>query len=427
VSSTTEGARARRNRMRAAITTAAALVAAAAFGGSAQAAISVSPDIHPNGFPKWYADTSGNQLGLCVDDTALCPGDPPFTTNNLKGPDGEAFYYLASSEDVPAAGGTVNATLAVEAAFGDDTTPNVFTRIRFTFSKTAARGDYEIKYPWGTETVTNDGAKNQGVDIGCFAVLNTPCDFTLPTLGPIKNWLKASNAPTDASGKLIAYGDGATVTTVTGGNVEDVISADGTTITPTEVNSLTVTGPDGKTASTDLWTVMGKLFDPTAPVLNPPAPPAPRPNPKPPVQQGGDIGGSTTTGGATTIIRVIPGPASAVLGSQASSALSVSRLTLARRISVTRLRGQGLRGTMNVQEGTNVVRFAIYKARGGQKTGRALYTTTRTPTHAGLFRFSLASAKLAKLKPGRYVTEVRAGRSAASLVAVKTFGFTVTR
>lgn len=115
-----------------------------------------------------------------------------------------------------------------------------------------------------------------------------------------------------------------------------------------------------------------------------------------------------------------------VLGQKASS-LAVSRLTLARRISVTRLRAQGLRATMNVQEGTNVVRLAIYKARNGLKTGRALYSTTRTPTKAGLFRVSLRSSQLAKLKPGRYVMEVRAGSSAGSLGAVKKFLFTVTR
>src|SRR3954449_10175820 len=86
VSSTKEGARARRNRTRAAITTVAALVAAAAMAGSAQAAISVSPGNHPNGFPMWYADTPGNQLGLCVDDPVLCPGG--FTSADLKGPDG---------------------------------------------------------------------------------------------------------------------------------------------------------------------------------------------------------------------------------------------------------------------------------------------------------------------------------------------------
>jgi hypothetical protein len=420
ISSTKDGARGRR-RTRAAITTVAAIFAAAAFGGSAQAAISVSPGNHPNGFPMWYADTQGNQLGLCVDDTVLCPGVPPFTTNSLVGPDGEAFYYLAQSDDVAADGGTVNATLAVEAAFGDKTTPNVFTRIRFTFSKTAALGDYTIKYPWGTEIVTNDGAKNQGVDIGCFAVLNTPCDFTLPTLGPIKNWLRASNAPTDATGKLIAYGDGSTLTTVTGGNVEDVVSPDGTTITPTEVNSMTVTGPDGQTASTDLWTVMGKLFDPAAPVLNPPAPPAPRPNPKPtPTPQ------STNT--TTTILQIIPGPAQGVLGQQlVSSPLAVNRLSLARRISISRLRAKGLRASMNVQEGTNVVRIAIYKTRNGLRTGRAVFTTTRTPRSAGLFRVTLRSSKLSKLKPGQYVMQIRAGRSAASLGPVRSKTFRVTR
>jgi hypothetical protein len=422
IRSTKDGAHVRR-RTRAAITTAMAILAVAAFGGSAQAAISVSPGIHPNGFPMWYADTQGNQLGLCVDDPVLCPGAPPFTSADLVGPDGEAFYYLAQSDDVAADGGTVNATLAAEAAFGDKTTPNVFTRIRFTFSKTAALGDYTIKYPWGTEIVTNDGAKNQGVDIGCFAVVNTFCDFTLPTLGPINNWLKASNAPTDANGKLIAYGDGSTLTTVTGGNVEDVVSPDGKTIIPTEVNSMTVTGPDGKTASTDLWTVMGKLFDPAAPVLNPPAPPAPRPNPNPPVKPGGNAAGTTTT-----IIQLIPGPTQAVRGQQVvSSRLAVSRLSLARRISITRLRAHGLRASMNVQEGTNVVRISIYKARNGLRTGRALYTTTRTPTHAGLFRATLRSSALAKLRAGSYVMEVRAGRSAASLGAAKRIAFRVTR
>jgi hypothetical protein len=128
------------------------------------------------------------------------------------------------------------------------------------------------------------------------------------------------------------------------------------------------------------------------------------------------------------IVGTVPaaGGGQGILPARASS-LAVSQLTLARRISVTALRARGLRATMNVQEGTNVVRFAIYKARSGRKTGRALYTTTRTPTHAGLFRTTLRSSKLAKLKPGQYVMEVRAGRSAASLGAVKKVSFTVTR
>jgi hypothetical protein len=153
------------------------------------------------------------------------------------------------------------------------------------------------------------------------------------------------------------------------------------------------------------------------------------PTPNVVVTTGGAAGGGTTAGGSTTntIIQVVPGPAGAVLGATASSPLSVSGLTLARRISVAQLRGRGLRATMSVQDGTSVLRFAVYKAKGGSKTGRALYTTSRTPSRAGLFRTTLFSSKLSHLKAGRYVLEVRAGRSAASLGAVKKFVFTVTR
>src|SRR6185437_5322581 len=97
------------------------------------------------------------------------------------------------------------------------------------------------------------------------------------------------------------------------------------------------------------------------------------------------------------------------------SPLAVSRLALPRSISVARLRVQGLRASMNVQEGTNVVRIAIYKTRNGVRTGRALFTASRTPRSAGLFRVTLRSSSLSKLKPGVYVMQVRAGRSAASL------------
>lgn len=422
ISRTTEGTRARRNRTRIAVTLAAAVAAATAlFAGSAQAAISVSPNLHPNGFPLWYADASGNQLGLCVDDPILCPGEPPPMSSDLKGPDGEAFYYSAKSEPVEADGGTVVATFAVEAAFGDKTTPNVFTRVRYTFSKSAAEGDYEIKHPWGTETVTNDGSTNQGADIGCFPVANLPCDYTAPTLGPINHWLKAANAPTDASGKLIAYGDGANPATVTGGNVEEVTSPDGLTTTSTEVNALTVTGPDGETHSTDLWTVMGKLFDPAAPVMDPPPAPAPRVNPRPPAPSPIVV--------TNTIIRAIPGPIAqqSVLGTSTRS-LAVSRLLVARRVSLARLRAQGLRASMRVPDGTNALRIAVYRARNGQKTGRALFVTTRAPRAGALYRVTLRDpGLLRKLKAGAYVMEVRAGGSVASLGTPRRSAFTVTR
>ena len=96
--------------------------------------------------------------------------------------------------------------------------------------------------------------------------------------------------------------------------------------------------------------------------------------------------------------------------------LSVSRLALARRISVTRMRAQGLRVSMNLQEGTQVVRLAIYRARNGKKSGRALLITNRVPRSAGHYRVTLRDrGLLRRLKTGRYVIEVRAGQSRALL------------
>ena len=131
------------------------------------------------------------------------------------------------------------------------------------------------------------------------------------------------------------------------------------------------------------------------------------------------------------IVQVVPGagptvvPTTQVKGVKASS-LAVSRLTLPRRISVTRLRAQGLHASMRVQEGTNVLRIAIYKSRNGQRTGRALYVTTRA-TRAGLLNVTLRSRSLLrKLRAGTYVMEVRSGQSVASLGGVRRITFTVT-
>jgi len=101
---------------------------------------------------------------------------------------------------------------------------------------------------------------------------------------------------------------------------------------------------------------------------------------------------------------------------------------VAPRISVTRLRAHGVRADMRVAPGTNVVRIAIYRARGGRRTGRALYVTHRVPLETGPMRVTLrGSGLLRKLRAGSYVMEVRAGRSVSSLGAVRRVGFRVTR
>jgi hypothetical protein len=133
--------------------------------------------------------------------------------------------------------------------------------------------------------------------------------------------------------------------------------------------------------------------------------------------------------GNTTIVQIVQAPTRQVK-STAVSSLSVSRLSLARRISISRLRARGLRASMQVQEGTTVLRLAIYKARNGRKSGRALYTTTRSGSalRAGVLRVTLRSSSLLrKLRVGSYVLEARAGRSAATLGSARRVTFTVTR
>jgi hypothetical protein len=120
-------------------------------------------------------------------------------------------------------------------------------------------------------------------------------------------------------------------------------------------------------------------------------------------------------------------PLVAVAGIRARS-LAVSALSAARRISAARLRRQGLRAVMRLPAGTAVVRFAVYRARNGRRAGRALAIGYRLPSRSGFYRLVLRDrALLRRLTRGRYVLQIRAGRSRSDLGATATIAFTVTR
>jgi hypothetical protein len=433
--------------MRAGITTAAAIVAAAALAGPAQASFSAAGPVDPASFPfpTYYEDSTGLKVGLCIDDPG-CPASPK--ASDMVGPDGEAFYQLANATVTAPGGKSVTVDFNVEAAFLD-ADPITFGRIQFTASGLVPNATYTVDHPYGTShfTVGADGKLVGGARAAQREEVGgtTPGNFTDALGTKIGPFLRSTSAP---PGYL---GNGVTETTVTGGPFGNTVTVTGpglpeaVTFTDPVTGQMTVLQPAGLT--TDQFVVEGKQFDPNAPLPVPPPPVAPDadgdgvPNnvdlciaqvgpannagcPLPGVV---DKTKPTPPAPTQTIIQVIPGPTQAVQGVTASSSVAVSRLTLARRISITRLRAQGLRTSMQVQEGTNVVRLAIYKARGGLKTGRALFSTTRTPSSAGLFRATLRSSTLSKLKPGTYVLEARAGRNVASLGSVKKFVFTVTR
>jgi hypothetical protein len=438
VSSTKDGARVRRNRTRAAITTAAVLIAAAFSAGTAQANLAaVSPDPAPSGHPLWYQDSLGVKLGFCFGD-ARCPSSPAVLEDVV--PNDEAFYYSASATMSKGAA-TVTTDYVIEAAFLNGA-PITFGRLQFTAEGLQPGGTYTVEHPWGTSrfTVNAAGELVGGARAGQREETSGAFDDTLNT--PIGPFLQSTSATAPY------LGDGITATTVVGGKFRNTVRVFGPGLPEavTDVNGVIVT-PAGIT--TDQFTIEGKLFNP-ADVLPVPSPPVPPDTDGDGVIDSVDLcvnqQGPAANNGCPppviidntkptqptqpaqvvqqTVIQQIPGVG--VQGAAARS-LAVSRLSLARRISITRLRRQGLRASMRLQQGTNVVRIAVYKARNGQRTGRALFTTTRV-ARSGLYRVTLRNRSLLrKLKTGSYVMQVQAGETPGSLGRATQIGFRVTR
>ena len=84
---------------------------------------------------------------------------------------------------------------------------------------------------------------------------------------------------------------------------------------------------------------------------------------------------------------------------------------MARRITVARLRSQGLRFAMRLPRGTEVLRVAVYRERNGRRTGGALVRALRLPAVSGPYVVHMRSRDIVRrLRPGRYVLEVTPGR-----------------
>jgi hypothetical protein len=148
----------------------------------------------------------------------------------------------------------------------------------------------------------------------------------------------------------------------------------------------------------------------------------------------GSAGGGTATGGganSTTIITqaipVVGRPSAAVAGSSARAALRVSGLTLARRVSMSRARAQGLSIAMTLPRGTQVVRLAVYRSRNGLASGRPLVRALKLPTRSGRYVVRLRSrALLRSLRAGRYAVQVTPGRGLDDRGRTSSLAFTIT-
>jgi hypothetical protein len=153
---------------------------------------------------------------------------------------------------------------------------------------------------------------------------------------------------------------------------------------------------------------------------------------------GGGPGSSSSAGPggpAATAAASVPGvsaaplvrPAAPVVAGVTARALALGRMTLSSRVSTARLRAQGLRVSMRLPAGTKVVRFAVYRARGGKPAGKALLAGFSVTPRAGNYRLVVRDrALLRSLKPGRYVLRAQPGRSRSDLGAPSKAVFTVT-
>ena len=282
------GATARRRMLAATLTTVLAAGIApsisAATAPSAVAATTASPTMGPidpnTGYPFWYQDSSGQKLSLCIDRSgdALCLSDLPDKTrrpwidedptlSNFD-PAGEVFWSNATAKIAQGTKATFVASR--EGAFGGPALQERagdqigFGRIRIRASNLVPGATYTVTHPYGTKTFVaedsdgsaatpHDGVINDTQDIGGF---DLPCDFTRSEQSAVSSFLRWS--PNGAAAPAGYVGDPGVDHTVVG--------------SPVGTNFFRIDGPDAggngvNTVTTDLFSVQGKQWQPTAPML----------------------------------------------------------------------------------------------------------------------------------------------------------------
>jgi len=237
------------------------------LAAGANAQLAAFGPIHPsNGYPVYYQDFTGLALEQCLDNLdPLCdvigvpdPLSPVSFPDNF--PD-ELFWWTAGAIMPTNGGGDALLVLAMEGAFGGATGGVVpgeqiaFTRIRIRVDNLIQGETYVVTHPYGVDTFVAESSAANGIniteDIGCF---DFPCNFALPLdsrVGPFLVWDPAESAPP------VGYvGDPAIEHTVIG-------SPFGTNFFRIEGPS--VGGPGVDVIQTNLFTVLGKIFDGVAP------------------------------------------------------------------------------------------------------------------------------------------------------------------
>src|SRR5437899_3824421 len=219
-----------------------------------------------NGYPKWYMDGNGLQLGECLvtpaDDPCALAGTFPNPAAPIVFPTNfpDEFFYMRATARIDGIGGGIGRAdlgYALEGAFGGATgtaadgagAQIVFAQFRLRVTSGLIAGStYTMTSPYGTQScvAAGRGTINFTRDQGCLAA---PCNFasllTNTNVGPFVRWDATSAPPAGFIGQpAIAHG-------ITG-------SPFGTNFF--RLSGPNVGGPGVNVLETNLFNITGRIF-----------------------------------------------------------------------------------------------------------------------------------------------------------------------
>jgi|GEM_PF-5000964 len=228
--------------------------------GAALQTRSTTLDAATGGHPTWYQDTAGLAAAPCLDNLGFCGLVPDAAFNGtlpavFPGNIPEEWFYWSATALFTANGASGLVVLALEATYADQfgvlvppsatgAKPVVFQRLRVILDNAPVAGTYTVEHPWGATTFTCatpglckftrdlGGAVANDFDTALGAGVFTPPDTSMSTF-----LVQAGTAPPAGY-----YGDGASITTVTGGTVRnriDILAPGGANIGGTNLFSVT--------------------------------------------------------------------------------------------------------------------------------------------------------------------------------------------
>jgi hypothetical protein len=455
-----------------ALAAALALAAGLVSARPAHAALSAVGPVNPaTNFPDWYQDGTGLKLQLCVDGPPFCLA----AAAELIPPEGEAFWSQAEAV-VPVGGGEARLILAQEAAFLE-ADPISFSRIRVVVRGAAPNRTYAFNHPYGNASVTTDGLGNGrfNSDVGCGA---GPCDWAAALRGGIgPEFLRWD--PTVAPAPPAGYiGDSITPHAVVGGSVRNSFGVSGGASTrlftvqgklagpPVPVFSASSTmdfgpanlgGPVTRSyritsfGVPDAGGASNLMFGPITPAGAPdftivgntcsgrvlpsgtncdltlqfnPGALGPR-NATLDIVHNGQNHGTRVVLGGTGI------PTAVVAAASARSPLRITRLRTTHRMSRARVLRRGLRFSMRLPQGTEILKIAVYRTRSGKVIRKPVWLGFRVVGRippSGLYRIRLDSRALRqRLKAGLYQVNITPGLSKRDLGRTSTTRIRITR